>query len=134
VNFQVEDPRPVGRARLAVPQKANVAFVQLSTAVITVSLERGKSGFKRLGWLSDTTCSSMRSLDYDTSESLYQQSTIFKDPVHNPIIGVGFDRRPMSSRTDRSHEGNLRLTAFAPRSGFLGVEVDPVRLFDYEPR
>jgi hypothetical protein len=66
-------------------------------------------------------------------ESLYQQSTTFKDPIHNPIIDIGFDRRPISNRVGKASEGNLRLAAFAPRSGFMGIEVDPVRLFEYQP-
>jgi hypothetical protein len=65
--------------------------------------------------------------------SLYQQSTTFKDPIHNPIIDIGFDRRPISNRVGKASEGNLRLAAFAPRSGFMGIEVDPVRLFEYQP-
>ena len=66
-------------------------------------------------------------------ESLYQQTTTFKDPIHNPIIDIGFDRRPISSRVGKASEGNLRLAAFAPRSGFMGIEVDPIRLFEYQP-
>ena len=68
------------------------------------------------------------------TESLYQQSTTFKDPVQNPIIGIGFDRQSLPSRAGKSNEGNVRLTAFAPRSGFMGVEVDPIRLFGFQPR
>lgn len=127
--LQVEDPRPVSKARLAVPQKANVAFVQLSTAVITVSLERGK-------WLERSSLRRRMRYRYfrlGFEGSLYQQSTTFKDPIHNPIIDIGFDRRPTSSRPGKNSEWNLRLAAFAPRSGFMGIEVDPIRLFEYQP-
>ena len=125
--LQVEDPRPIARTRLVVPQKANVAFVQLSAAIVTVSLERGNLSFRGSVVIE---VSAKETLSF--TESLYQQSTAFKDPVHNPIIGVGFDRQSAAVRS-KGNEGNVRLTAFASRSGFIGVEVDPVQLFEFQP-